>query len=101
MDYNYQLYSTASPGCKIYKLDRIDREDIRIYAGAFRMSPVESLQAEACNPTMELRRNKLGLRFLYKIRSNFTYTIFLNTLDDREDQNYVGNKGATNQQDYT
>ena len=35
---------------------------------------------------LELRRNELGLRFLYKLRSNTTYTEFLNTLDNREDQ---------------
>ena len=44
---------------------------------------------------MELRRNKLGLRFLYRLRSNSTYTVSLNTLNDREDQNYGRNEGST------
>ena len=61
------------------------------------MSPVESLHSEACDPAMELRRNKLELRFLYRLKSNSTYTESLHTLDDREDQNYVSNKGATKQ----
>ena len=38
---------------------------------------------------------KLGLRFLYRWKSNFTYKDSLKTLDEREGQNYVGNKGAT------
>ena len=41
---------------------------------------------------MELRRNELRLIFLYRLSSNSTYTI---SLDNRGDQNYVGNKGAT------
>ena len=32
---------------------------------------------------------------MYKLRSNTTYTKSLNTLDDREDQNYEENEGAT------
>ena len=54
----------------LLKLDSTHREGIRIYTGTFRISPVESLHAEVCAPTMELRRNKLGLRFLYRLRSN-------------------------------
>ena len=60
---------------------------MRIYTGTFRTSPVESMYAEAYDPTMELRKKELGLRFLYRLRSNSTYTDSLNTLDDREDQN--------------
>ena len=52
------------------------------------------MHAEAYNPTMKLRRNELRLRFLYYLRRNSTYTESLNTLDNREDQNYVGNEGA-------
>ena len=62
---------------------------------AFRTTSVESLHAEAYDPTIELRRNKLGLKFLYRLRSNTKYTESLNTLDDREDQNYEENKGTT------
>ena len=32
---------------------------------------------------------------MYRLKSNGTYTESLNTLDDREDQNYKENKGAT------
>ena len=66
-----------------------------MYKGAFRTSPVESLQAEIYDATMELRRNELGLRFLYWMRSNTTYTESLDNLDDREDKNYEENERAT------
>ena len=63
-------------------------------------SPVESLYAETCGPTMELRHD-LGLRFLYRLRRYSTYTVTLHTLDLREDQNYVWKKEQQNQQEYT
>ena len=64
---------------------------IRIYLGAFRTSPV-ALHVEAYDPPLELRRNELGLRFLYKLKSSTTFTESLNTVDDREDQKYEVNK---------
>ena len=88
MDYDCQLYSIASSG-RLKELDIIHREGIRIYKSAFTASPVESLHAEACDPTIELKSNELGLR------SSTTCTESLNTLNDREDQNYEKNKRAT------
>ena len=75
MDYGCQLYNTASAG-RLKKLDSIHRQGIRIYKGAFRTSPVE-----ANDPPLDLRRNELGLRFLYKLKSNSSYIETLNTLD--------------------
>ena len=49
---------------KTKKLNGIHREVIRIYTGTFRKLPGESMNVEACDPTMELSRNKLGPRFL-------------------------------------
>ena len=43
---DYAANFTASVGIK-KKLDSMHREDIRIYTGAFRTSPVESLHVEA------------------------------------------------------
>ena len=57
MDYGCQLYSTASPR-RLNKLNSINREGIRIYIDTFRTSTIESLHAEACDSTMEIRRNR-------------------------------------------
>ena len=78
-----------------YKLNSILKVGIRIYTGTFRTSPIESLHAEAHDSTMELRKNELGPRFLHKLSSNTTYTVSLNTLEDREGQDYKGNEGTT------
>ena len=50
------------------------------------------MHVEANYPPQEIRKNKLGLRLLYKIKSNTSYIETLNTLDDREDQNYEENE---------
>ena len=47
---------------------------------------------EANDPPLELKRNKLGLRFLNKLKSNTSYIETLNTLDNSEDQNYEENE---------
>ena len=53
------------------------------------------IHVEANDPPLGLRRNELGLRFLYKLRSNATYAGKLNTLKDSEDQKYEENERAT------
>ena len=53
------------------------------------------MHAKAYDPTIELRSDEQGQRFLYSLRNNSIYTVSLNSLDDREDQNYVGDKGTT------
>ena len=52
---------TAKPPKETKKLDSIHRESIRIFTGAFTMSPVESLHVEAYDPPLELRRNAVIL----------------------------------------
>ena len=78
----FLIRNTASTG-KFKKLDSIQREGIRIYT---------TLHVEPNNPPLEIRRNELGLRFLYKLKVNTSYIETLNTLDDREDENYEENK---------
>ena len=69
---------------KTKKLNSIHRESIRIYTVAFRTSPVEYLHVEANNQPLELKRNELGIRFMYKLKNN-TYIETIILLDDRED----------------
>ena len=54
MDYDCQIYNTASAG-RLKKLDSMHREEIKIYTGAFRTTPVEALHVEANDPPLELR----------------------------------------------
>ena len=68
VDYGCQLYNIASPW-RLKKLDSIHWESQRIYTGAFRTSPVEALHVEANDPSLELKKDKLCLRLLYKLKS--------------------------------
>ena len=61
------------------------------------MLSVESLHAEAYDLTLELRKNVLGLRILYKLQSNTTYKESLNIMDAGENKTYEENEGATKQ----
>ena len=63
--------------------------------GAFRTSQTEALHIEANESSLDMRRNELGLRFLFKLRSNPTYTESLVTQDDKEDYNYKKNQRTT------
>ena len=84
MDYECQLYNTATAG-RLKKHGNIHRERIRIYTGVFKTLPVESLHIEANDQPLEPR-------FLYKLKSNSSYIETLNTLDNNEDQNYEENE---------
>ena len=48
---------------------------------------MELLHIEANQPALNKRRNELGSKFLYRLRSNPTYNGTLNTLDSTEDYN--------------
>ena len=51
------------------------------------------MHVEANNPHLELKRNELALRFLYKLESNTSHIETLKTLDNREDQTTKKMKG--------
>ena len=56
----FYLYLKKSGRLK--KLDSKHREGIRIYTGAFRTLPDETLHAEAYDQLLELRRNQLKIK---------------------------------------
>jgi hypothetical protein len=51
-------------------LDTIHHQGLRLALGAFRTSPVESLYAEAGEPSLHLRRKKLSIQYATRISSN-------------------------------
>ena len=67
----YQIYNTVSLR-KLKKIDSIHRERIIIDTGAIKTSSVEATHIKANDLPLELKKNELGLRFLYKLRSNPT-----------------------------
>ena len=51
-------------------MDSIHNQGLRLALGAFRTSPVNSLYAEANEPSLNLRRKKLSLQYYLKLKSN-------------------------------
>ena len=51
-------------------MDSIHNQGLRLALGAFRTSPVNSLYAEANEPSLNLRRKKLSLQYYLRLKSN-------------------------------
>ena len=69
LDYGSIVYGSARPSY-IKMLDTIHHQGLRLCLGAFRTSPVESLLAEAYEPSLADRRIKLALQYITKLKSN-------------------------------
>jgi hypothetical protein len=68
MDYGCIVYGSARPWY-IKFLDTVHHQGIRLSLGAFRTSPVESLYVEANEPSLEIRRIKLGMQYANKLKA--------------------------------
>ena len=80
LDYGCIVYGSARKSY-IQMLDPIQNQALRLCLGAFRTSPIESLQVEANEPTLATRRNKLALQYAIKLKSNLnnpTYDCIFN-----------------------
>ena len=69
LDYGCIVYGSARQSY-LQKLDFIDNQGLRLALGAFRTSPVNSLYAEANEPSLNFRRKKLSLQYYLKLKSN-------------------------------
>ena len=69
LDYGCSIYGSARKSY-LKKLDPIANQGLRLCLGAFRTSPVESLQAEAHEPPLSLRRERLSLLYSLRVSSN-------------------------------
>ena len=60
-------------------LDPIQNQALRISLGAFRTSPIESLEVEANEMPLDVRRQKLAVHYLLKVKANPSHPISLCT----------------------
>ena len=69
LDHGSVVYGSARKSyLKI--LDTIHHQGLRLALGAFRTSPTESLYAEACEPSLYIRREKLALQYITKLAAS-------------------------------
>ena len=69
LDYGSTVYG-ATRKSYISMLDPVQNQALRMCLGAFRTSPIESLQIEANEPSLTLRRAKLSALYTLKLASN-------------------------------
>jgi len=75
LDYGCFIYGAARPSY-LKMLDPVANQGLRLALGAFRTSPVDSLYAEAGEPPLQLRREKLALQYAVRLsqyENNPTY----------------------------
>ena len=80
LDYGCFIYGSARKSY-LNTLNTIHHQGLRLSLGAFSTSPVESLYAEAHEPPLTSRRNKLGLQYYTKLvscPSNSAYDCVMN-----------------------
>ena len=77
--YRSHIRSKLDYGCIFYGLarrsylavlDPIANQGLRLCSGAFRTSPIESLQVETGEPSLETRQLKLSLQYYMKMKAN-------------------------------
>ncbi|XP_059061881.1 uncharacterized protein LOC131854757 [Achroia grisella] len=66
LDYGTFLLDPSN-GAGLRKLDAIQSKALRIITGAMKSSPVNALQVECCDPPLNLRRQFLADKFLFRI----------------------------------
>ena len=69
LDYGCIVYVSARQSY-LRKLNSIHDQGLRLALGAFRTFPVNSLYAEANEPSLNLRRKKLSLQYYLRLKSN-------------------------------
>ncbi|GBN82722.1 hypothetical protein AVEN_250907-1, partial [Araneus ventricosus] len=69
IDYGSVVYGSARPSY-LKRLDYVHHQALRQSLGAFRTSPIPSLYAEAFEPSLSSRRDKLSLSYYFRILSN-------------------------------
>ena len=69
LDYGSTVYSSARKSY-VKLLDPVHHQGLRLSLGDFRTSPIQSLYAEAREPSLENRRLKLSLQYTVKLKTN-------------------------------
>ena len=72
LDYASFVYDSATDSCK-RTLDTVHHSSLLVVTGAFRTSPISSLLVEANEPSLQSRRQLVGLRYALKLRRHPSY----------------------------
>ena len=87
LDYGSIVYGSARKSY-LKCLDTIHHQGLRLALGAFRTSPVEVLYAEANEPSLSIRREKLSLQYVTKLAANPLNSAFSCVFNPRYERFY-------------
>ena len=74
LDYGSIVYGSARKSY-LQMLDTVHNQGLRLALGAFRTSPVSSLNVEADEPSLWLRREKLSLQYAIRLAANPAFEV--------------------------
>jgi len=75
IDYGSVVYASASPTA-LSNLDTVANEAMRIATGAFRTTPISSLQILTNEPPLQLRRQELTIKYYVKLKAHIQNPAF-------------------------
>ena len=75
LDYGSIVYGSDRKSY-LQMLDTVHNQGLRLAVGAFRTSPVSSLNVEADEPSLWLRREKLSLQYAIRLAANSSNPAF-------------------------
>ena len=87
IDYGCIAYNSAT-NTILKKLDTVQNSALRISLGAYRTSPIGSLQCEASEPPLSKRRAYLSISYATKIAINRRNPVYNNTFSNRYAQSF-------------
>ena len=88
IDYGSQIYATASDHI-LARLNSVHNQAIRLCTGAFRSSPVVSLNAESGEPPLEYRRLQLGLQHYIRIQRIINSPCYISVMNSEFEHQYT------------
>ena len=73
LDYGCEIYSSATE-VALQRLDPLQSEGLRLITGAFRSSPVDSLQVESGEPPLNIHRDLILMKTKVRLMNNLSPT---------------------------
>ena len=84
LDYGCIVYGSARPSY-LSRLDPIQNQALRSCLGAFRTSPIASLEVESGEPSLTARRARQSILYVTKVKSHCNNPVYKSIFNDQYD----------------
>ena len=83
IDYGCIVYNSARSR-ELVSLETVSNEAMRISSGCFKSTPLSSLQVITEEPPLQIRRDKLSLKYYYKVKTYYTIRLSNSSLQNKK-----------------